>query len=56
MRFGEAGSVTVRVDVRWLDLPDEVFIGLRKVIQDLEKLEALVIASGAGTDESDNSS
>jgi hypothetical protein len=36
--FGEAGTVTVTVDVKWLDLPDHVFTGLRKVIRDLEAL------------------
>lgn len=36
--LGEAGDVTVTVKVKWLDLPDNVFTGLRKVIQDLEAL------------------
>lgn len=36
--FGSAGSVTVTVDVKWLDLADNVFTGLRKVIRDLEAL------------------
>lgn len=36
--FGNAGTVTVSVDVKWLNLPDEAFTGLRKVIRDLEAL------------------
>jgi hypothetical protein len=36
--FGDAGQVTVTVDVKWLDLADNVFTGLRKVIRDLEAL------------------
>jgi hypothetical protein len=36
--FGDAGMVTVTVDVKWLDLADNVFTGLRKVIRDLEAL------------------
>jgi hypothetical protein len=36
--FGDAGEVTVTVSVKWLDLPDEVFTGLRRVIRDLEAL------------------
>lgn len=36
--FGEAGQVSVTVNVKWLDLPDNVFTGLRAVIRDLEAL------------------
>lgn len=36
--FGDSGLVTVNVDVKWLDLPEHVFTGLRKVIRDLEAL------------------
>lgn len=36
--FGDAGQVTVTVNVKWLDLPDNVFTGLRAVIRDLEGL------------------
>lgn len=36
--LGDAGVVTVEVDVRWLALPDEKFIALRKAIRDLESL------------------
>jgi hypothetical protein len=46
--FGHAGSVTVEVNVRWLDLPEEVFLGLRKVVDDLAQLEATV--KGASSD------
>ncbi|TMR37392.1 hypothetical protein [Actinomadura geliboluensis] len=37
--FGPAGQVTITVDVRWLDLPDDIFQGLRKVVRDLEALQ-----------------
>jgi hypothetical protein len=36
--LGDAGTVTVFVDVRWLDLPVDVFTKLRTVIGDLESL------------------
>jgi hypothetical protein len=36
--FGDAGVVTVTVNVKWLDLPDDAFTGLRKLIRDLEAL------------------
>lgn len=36
--LGDAGSVSVTVNVRWLDLPDETFTKLRQVIRDLESL------------------
>lgn len=46
--FGEAGTVTIDVDVRWLDLPDHTFVGLRKIIRDLE---ALSVPSSEPADE-----
>jgi hypothetical protein len=45
--LGDAGSVTIIVDVRWLDLPDEQFAALRKLIKDIEALGA----SGSNHDE-----
>lgn len=36
--LGTAGVVTINVNVRWLDLPDDKFVALRKVIRDLEAL------------------
>jgi len=36
--FGEAGRVTIEVDVKWLDLPIDVFTKLRALVQDLESL------------------
>lgn len=36
--LGDAGSVTVIVNVQWLDLPDEKFAKLRELIKDLEAL------------------
>ncbi len=36
--LGEAGTVTINVDVRWLDLPDETFSELRRLIRDLTAL------------------
>ncbi len=36
--FGDAGSVTVSVDVRWLELPVETFTALRSAIASLEAL------------------
>jgi hypothetical protein len=44
--FGPAGTVTIEVNVRWLDLPDKTFQGLRKVVQDLAALEAEVGTAG----------
>jgi hypothetical protein len=37
--LGDAGSVTVIADVRWLDLPDQKFTKLRQLIKDIEALE-----------------
>lgn len=39
IRLGEAGTVTIAVDVRWLDLPDHQFTKLRQLIKDIEALE-----------------
>ena len=36
--LGDAGSVTVIVNVRWLDLPEDQFTKLRKLIKDIEAL------------------
>jgi len=36
--FGRAGTVTMTVDVRWLDLPDDTFTRLRQLIKDIEAL------------------
>jgi Family of unknown function (DUF5343) len=36
--LGDAGSVSVIVNVRWLDLPEEQFTKLRKLIKDIEAL------------------
>jgi Family of unknown function (DUF5343) len=36
--LGDAGSVTVTVNVRWLDLTDDQFTKLRKLIKDIEAL------------------
>lgn len=36
--LGKAGSVTVTVDVKWLQLDDDTFTALRKAINDLEGL------------------
>lgn len=38
--LGAAGSVTVQVDVRWLQLDDDTFVALRKVVNDLKALRA----------------
>jgi hypothetical protein len=36
--FGDAGAVSITVNVNWLDLPDEKFTQLRKLIKDIEAL------------------
>jgi hypothetical protein len=36
--LGDAGSVSVVVNVRWLDLPEDQFLKLRKLIKDIEAL------------------
>lgn len=46
VRFGSAGSVTIEVDVRWLDLPDETFTRLRQIVNDLSELEAASSPAG----------
>lgn len=38
--LGEAGRVTVNVDVRWLQLSEENFVALRKAVGDLKALAA----------------
>lgn len=38
VELGGAGTVTMHVDVRWLDLPDETFAKLRQLIKDIEAL------------------
>ena len=45
INFGSAGTVTIEVNVRWLDLPEETFIGLRKVVNDLAALERATSAN-----------
>jgi hypothetical protein len=47
--FGDAGSVSISVNVRWLDLPEPVFRGLRDIVKNLEDLERLVRADGQNT-------
>lgn len=39
IHLGDAGTVTVNVDVRWLDLPDDTFTKLRQLIRELASLE-----------------
>jgi len=39
IHLGAAGTVDVIVKVRWLDLPDDKFAKLRKLIKDIEALE-----------------
>jgi hypothetical protein len=36
--FGDAGTVTVIANIRWLDLPDDTFTKLRQHIKDIESL------------------
>jgi hypothetical protein len=47
INLGSAGRVEVTVQVRWLDLPDDKFTKLRKLIKDIEALEL------AGQEEAD---
>lgn len=49
--LGEAGTVTVLVDVRWLDLPDATFTKLRQAIKDLEALGTPAATSPTSTEE-----
>lgn len=53
--FGAAGSVTVTVDVKWLDLDDAAFAGLRKIIRDLEALGAMDSPTQPATGATDES-
>lgn len=36
--LGEAGTVEVNVQVQWLELPDQTFTGLRRIISELREL------------------
>lgn len=36
--FGRAGTVRITVDVKWLDLPDETFTQLRRLVRELTEL------------------
>jgi hypothetical protein len=36
--FGNAGSVSIIVNINWLDLPDDKFTELRKLIKDIQAL------------------
>lgn len=36
--FGDAGSVSIIVNINWLDLPDDKFTELRKLIKDIQAL------------------
>jgi Family of unknown function (DUF5343) len=47
--LGDAGTVTVIVNVQWLDLPDDKFTKLRQLIKDIEALGA----SGPDRDDED---
>lgn len=49
--FGAAGSVVIDVDVRWLDLPGETFLKLRKIVADLEALGSAPASTSAVTEE-----
>lgn len=40
VKIGEVGTVTMIVNVRWLELPDETLLALRKVTADLRSLGA----------------
>ena len=40
IQLGAAGTVTITVAVRWLDLPMERFSALRQAIQALEALDS----------------
>jgi Family of unknown function (DUF5343) len=40
VNLGDAGRVTVHVDVRWLQLSEENFVALRKAVGDLKALAA----------------
>ena len=50
--FGSAGTVEIAVEVRWLELPDETFVALRKAIRDIQALgfeEAVPPDAGVAT-------
>lgn len=49
--FGDAGSVRLEVDVKWLQLPIETFSRLRQVLSELEQLGRA--DSGEGEDSGD---
>jgi hypothetical protein len=44
--FGTSGKVTIQVDVKWLELPEDTFVGLRRAIREIESFgntEALMV-------------
>jgi hypothetical protein len=52
--LGDAGSVTLIVDVRWLDLPDETFVSLRKITKDLRGLGTILDEAAPEDDEEED--
>lgn len=52
IELGDAGTVTINVDVRWLDLPDETFVKLRRLVRELTDLSQ----ASAGDQPADNTS
>lgn len=53
--LGSAGTVTVIVDVRWLDLPVDQFTALRKAISALEELQVTADKISDVADDSEGS-
>jgi hypothetical protein len=49
--FGDAGSVVLHVDVRWLQLDDDTFAELRKNVNAMKALATHTPANPAGNDE-----
>lgn len=38
VRFGSSGVISIDVSIKWLDLPEETFVGLRRAIRSIEDL------------------
>lgn len=49
--LGPAGTVVVEVNVRWLELPDETFTDLRRIIKELRALGIEDAGEGTGAEE-----
>lgn len=53
INFGESGAVTITVDVKWLSLPTDTMVELRKAVDAFDKLGASTVPPHADNGEAD---